>query len=78
MAMVDVVVAAVNEYVYVYACCDACNNDAYGQKVLAGAVAAVAIVAIMLLAQLTPLLLPLLAVRYPLIEEQPMRFLNIS
>jgi hypothetical protein len=39
--------------------CDACNNDACGQKVMAGAVVAAVTVAIMLLEQSTPLFLPL-------------------
>jgi hypothetical protein len=64
--MVDEAAEAASECVYVYAFCDACNNDACGQKVMAGAVAEVVNVVIVLLARLTPQFLPLQAVRYPL------------
>jgi hypothetical protein len=57
--MVDAAAAVVNEYVYVHAFCDACNNDACGKKAMAGVVAEAANAVIMLLALLTPLLLPL-------------------
>ena len=52
---------AASECVYVNAnaFCDACNNDASGQKVMAAAEEAVVTVAIMLLVRLTPRLLPL-------------------
>jgi len=59
--MADVVAEAASECVYVNAnaFCDACNNDASGQKVMAAAEEAVVTVAIMLLVRLTPRLLPL-------------------
>lgn len=56
--MVDAVAAVVSECVYVYASCGACNNDACGQKVMVGAEAEVVNVVIVLLAWLTPQLLP--------------------
>jgi len=63
LAMVDEAAVAVSEYVYVYAFCDACNNvsgdDVSEKKAMAGAAAEAATVAIMLLARLTPQLLPL-------------------
>ena len=59
LAMVDEAAEAASECVYVYAFCDACNNDASGQKVMADAAEVVVTVAIMLLARLAPQLLPL-------------------
>jgi hypothetical protein len=57
--MVDEAAEVASECVYVYASCDACSNDACGQKVMADVAEAVVNVAIMLLAQLTPQPLPL-------------------
>ncbi|MHB8207177.1 hypothetical protein [Mucilaginibacter sp.] len=65
LAMVDEAAAVVSEHATLNpSACDAynndaCNNEVYGPKVMEGVVAEAVTVVIMLLARLTPLLLPL-------------------